>query len=94
MASLFNKRLLNFRMKKRPSKTRATDDELLPWMDYLHSDVVDGEFKAACQYEYARESNILRKASELRSRDPTAYAGEIMFKIERGLKLTFTKTIV
>lgn len=55
---------------------------LLPCMDYLHGDVTDGQFRAACRYEYARESNILRKAAELLSRDPTAYAGEIGFKIE------------
>jgi hypothetical protein len=42
--------------KKRPKTRRVTDEELLPCMDYLHGDVVDGEFKAACQYEYARES--------------------------------------
>ena len=51
-------------------------------MDYLHGDVVDGEFKAACQYEYGRESKILRKAAELFRRDRTADAGEISFQIE------------
>jgi hypothetical protein len=51
-------------------------------MDYLHGDVVDGEFKAACQYEYGRESKILRKAAELFRRDRTAHAGEISFQIE------------
>jgi hypothetical protein len=30
-------------------------------MDYLHGDVVDNEFKAACYYEYARESAYLRE---------------------------------
>jgi hypothetical protein len=70
-------------MKKKRPKKQATDEELLPCMDYLHGDVVDGEFKAACQYEYARESNILRKAAELLSRNPTAYAGEIVFEVER-----------
>jgi hypothetical protein len=69
-------------MKKKKLKTRATDEELLPCMDYLHGDVVDGEFKAACQYEYARESKILRKAAELLRRDAMADAAEISFKIE------------
>jgi hypothetical protein len=69
-------------MKKKRPKKQATDEELLPWMDYLHGDVVDGEFKAACQYEYARESNIVRKAAELLRRDLTADAAEISLKIE------------
>ncbi|MGC1321700.1 MAG: hypothetical protein WA849_05935 [Candidatus Udaeobacter sp.] len=53
-------------MKKRsrrmlePEKIAA----LLPCMDYLHGDAVDGQFRAACQYEYSRESNILRKVAE------------------------------
>jgi hypothetical protein len=51
-------------------------------MDYLHGDVVDGQFRAACQYEYARESNTLRRAAESLSRDPSAHTGEISFKIE------------
>jgi hypothetical protein len=32
-------------------------------MDYLHGDVVDGEHEAACDYEYARESRVLRAAA-------------------------------
>jgi hypothetical protein len=52
-------------------------------MDYLHGDVVGDEFRAACQYEYARESKILRKAAELLLRNPTASPGEIAFQIER-----------
>jgi hypothetical protein len=51
-------------------------------MDYLHGDVVDGNFEAASQYEYARESAVLRKAAELQSGDPTLYAGELSSKIE------------
>jgi hypothetical protein len=70
-------------MKKRRPKKQATDEELLPWMDYLHGDVLDSEFKAACQYEYARESSILRKTSELLRNNPTAHAGEVFFHIER-----------
>jgi len=70
-------------MKKRPSKKRRENDELLlPCMDYLHGDVVDGEFKAACQYEYGRESNILRKAAELLRHDRTADAAEISLEVE------------
>ncbi len=68
--------------KKKRLKTRATDEELLPCMDYLHGDVVDGQFRAACQYEYARESNVLCKAAELLRREPTADAAEISFKME------------
>ena len=51
-------------------------------MDYLHGDVVDESVRAACQDEYARESNVLCKAAELLRRDPTADAAEISFKIE------------
>jgi hypothetical protein len=71
--------------KKRPKKRRATDEELLPYMDYLHGEVIDGEFKAACHYEYARESSILRKASQLLRNNPTADAGEVFFHVEREL---------
>src|SRR4029453_17484714 len=46
-------------MKKKREKTRrATDDELLLCMDYLHGDVVDNEFAAACCYEYERELHV------------------------------------
>jgi hypothetical protein len=82
-ARLFNKRLENFGMEKKRAKTQANDQELLLWVDYLHGDVLDSEFKAACQYEYSRKSNILRKASELLRCDPAAYGAEIVFKIER-----------
>jgi len=34
-------------------------------MDYLHGDVVDNEFEAACFYEYATESAFLREAARL-----------------------------
>ena len=34
-------------------------------MDYLHGDVAGGEFEAACRYEYARESEILKEAARL-----------------------------
>ena len=52
-------------------------------MDYLHGDVVGDEFKAACQYEYARESNVLRKAAELLRSNPTQIQEKSPFKIER-----------
>lgn len=39
-------------------------------MDYLHGDVVDGEFRAACQYEYARQSAVLQRASQIWRDDP------------------------
>jgi hypothetical protein len=51
-------------------------------MDYLHGDVEGDQFNAACQYEYARESKILRKAAESLSRNLTAYVGEIVSTIE------------
>jgi hypothetical protein len=64
--------------KKRP-ETERTHEELLPCVAYLHGTVVGGQFRAACQYEYARESNVLRRAAELRSSaDPV----EVSFKIE------------
>lgn len=37
-------------------------------MDYLHGIVTDEEFEAACHYEYARESSVLRYAAKLRKR--------------------------
>jgi hypothetical protein len=53
-------------MKKKRLKTpRATDEELVPCMDYLHGDVADNEFEAACFYEYATESAFLREAARL-----------------------------
>ncbi|HMF46519.1 MAG TPA: hypothetical protein VKE29_07580 [Candidatus Udaeobacter sp.] len=70
-------------MKQRRRKTSDSETtELLPCMDYLHGDVVDSEFMAACRYEYARESAILRKAAHLYN-DPTTIAGEIGPRIDR-----------
>ena len=51
-------------------------------MDYLHGDVVGDEFKAACQYEYARESDVLRRAAQLLRNNPTADIGDIASQIE------------
>jgi hypothetical protein len=53
-------------MKTKRTKTRrATDDELLLCMDYLHGDVVDNEFAAACCYEYERELHVSDKTDEI-----------------------------
>jgi hypothetical protein len=56
-------------------------------MDYLHGDVVGDEFRAACQYEYSRESNILRKAAELFRR--SVHSEEITFKVENEFHCGF-----
>jgi hypothetical protein len=37
--------------------------------DYLHGDVADDEFEAACDYEYSRESRVLREAASLHRQD-------------------------
>jgi hypothetical protein len=60
-----------------------TDEQLLACIPYLHGCVVDGQFRAACHYEYARESNILRRAAELFGANQSALAGEIFFQIDR-----------
>ena len=70
-------------MKKKRIKTEAAHEELLRCMDYLHGDVVDSEFRAACEYEYARESKVLQKAAQLLRSNPAADAAEIAFQIER-----------
>lgn len=55
------------RIEKGPKETRgaASHADKLACMDYLHGDVVDGEFEAACDYEYGRESNVMREAAKL-----------------------------
>jgi hypothetical protein len=75
------KRSQIFQVKTRRRKTRVTN-ETLPCMDYLHGDVVGDEFKAACQYEYARESDVLRRAAQLLRNNPTADIGDIASQIE------------
>ena len=40
-----------------------TDFDAASCMDYLHGDVADDEFEAACDYEFARESRVLRAAA-------------------------------
>jgi hypothetical protein len=55
-------------LKKRSFKTEGSETSqsaLLPCMDYLHGDVVDNEFEAACYYEYAKESAFLREVARL-----------------------------
>ena len=54
-------------IKKRPKKTKAegSQADLSACMDYLHGDVADGEFEAACCYEYSRESAVLKEAAKL-----------------------------
>jgi len=52
-------------MKTKPLKPPAIQEELLACMDYLHGDIVDNEFRAACYYEYARESFVLDEAARL-----------------------------
>ena len=70
--------------EKRRSKTLKPETiaALLPCMDYLHGDVVGDDFRAACQYEYARESNVLPKAAQMLRDNRTADAGEILFRLE------------
>jgi hypothetical protein len=51
-------------LKKRSLKIAGSETSqaaLLPCMDYLHGDVADNEFEAACYYEYAKESALLRE---------------------------------
>ncbi len=62
--------------KKRPKTRRATDEELRPCIYYLHGKVVDDQFGAACQYEYARESAVLREAAQILKSNPTADPGD------------------
>jgi hypothetical protein len=84
-AWLLNKRLENFPLKNMKDRRGKTLDQeiikwvLLPCMDYLHGDVADDQFRAACHYEYARESTILRKAAQLLK---ATDAGEIASQIE------------
>jgi len=49
--------------KKRPGDggiTLLTEFDQASTMAYLHGDVADDEFEAACDYEFARESRVLR----------------------------------
>ena len=54
------------RRKKRPGSgdtVLLTEFDQSSTMDYLHGDVEDGEHEAACDYEFARESRVLRAAA-------------------------------
>jgi hypothetical protein len=49
--------------KRTPPRRSAVawgEQEAQACRDYLHAYVVDGEYEAACRYEYARESFVLR----------------------------------
>ena len=49
--------------KKRPGDggiTLLTEFDQASTMAYLHGDVADDEFEAACDYEFAREIRVLR----------------------------------
>lgn len=49
-----------------PAEMKELKSEyLLSCMQYLHGDVAGGNYEAACIYEYARASEILRKAAQL-----------------------------
>jgi len=54
-------------------------------MDYLHGDVVDNEFEAACYYEYARESTVLHGAARswASKKHSDKETEEILLEIER-----------
>jgi hypothetical protein len=54
-------------------------------MDYLHGDVVENEFEAACNYEYARESAVLHEAARLSASKKHFYE-EIALKIENKFR--------
>lgn len=44
-------------------KKPLTEAQKVSLIPYLHGDVSDDEFEAACCYEYARESQVLREAA-------------------------------
>ena len=69
--------------KKRPGGgdiALPTEFDAASCMDYLHGDVVDNEFEAACCYEYAREAPYLRVAA-IRSRDIASESNLPVIKI-------------
>ena len=56
-------------------------------MDYLHGDVVDHVYEAACCYEYGKESKTLLTAARLKREDPSTPL-EVIFcrlQLEHGL---------
>jgi hypothetical protein len=66
-------------------KNSESNAALLPCIDYLHGDVVDSEFLAACYYEYARESVVLRETAGLwvSKKHSTKELDEILMAIEK-----------
>jgi hypothetical protein len=50
------------RNRPEPLEKQWSTEEPEAILDYLHGDVTDGQLQAACYYEYARESETLRKA--------------------------------
>lgn len=74
------------RKKATPAQAKA---ELLPFMDYLHGDVIDGEHEAACYYEYARKSETLLAAAIVRKKDPSAPVDIICQRTQRELGCGF-----
>ena len=83
-------------MKKKRLKTQATHEELLLCMNYLHGDVVDHEFEAACLYEYAKESVVLREAARLWASKKHSYeeSEEIALAIENRFPSGFWWSLV
>ena len=63
-------------MMRRSGKTsdvQEVESALLPCMDYLHGDVVDNELKAACYYEYKRESAHLCEMARFWGKEKHSY---------------------
>src|SRR5437899_7751366 len=52
----------------RPFFALLSETEKSACMDYLHGHIIDGNFQAACFYEYGRESKALQYAAKLRRR--------------------------
>jgi hypothetical protein len=55
-------------------------------MAYLHGDVVDDEFEAACDYEYARESHVLRAAALAVAKLPGELAGQWRAEFQKTIE--------
>lgn len=66
---------------RKKTKSVVNEAALLPCMAYLHGNIVDGEFEAACTYEYARESKVLRWAARLWRRNATDH--EIYSRVDQ-----------
>src|SRR5438105_4818283 len=61
-------------------------EELLACMPYLHGDVIDNEFEAACWYEYARESAVLRESAQMHKSgtDAPEFSSDVERKFQCG----------